>query len=74
MQRFVQKILNSNSNENAENYEFLHQIYPRKFDNTNPNFLKINDKYVSNLIVIDYCKEMEGVFLDKIISLILMFY
>lgn len=69
MQHFVRKLLNSNSNENAENYDFLHKIYLRKFDNTNPNFLKINDKYVSNLIVIDYDKEMEGVFLDKIISL-----
>lgn len=79
MQHFVQKILNSNSNENAESNDFLQQIYPRKFDDTNPNFLKINDKYVSNLIVIDYGKEMEGVFLDKLISLeidlqISMFY
>ena len=79
MQRFVQNKLNSNSNENVEKYDFLHEIYPRKFDNTNPNFLKINDKYVSNLIVIDYDKEMEGIFLDKIISLeidlqISMFY
>lgn len=79
MQRFVQNKLNSNSNENVKKYDFLHEIYPRKFDNTNPNFLKINDKYVSNLIVIDYDKEMEGIFLDKIISLeidlqISMFY
>lgn len=79
MQRFVQNILNFNSNENAENYDFLHQIYPRKFDSTNPDYLKINDKYVSNLIIIDYAKEMEGIFLDKITSLeidlqISMFY
>ena len=69
MQHFVQNILNSNSNENIKNNKFLYQIYPRKFDDTNPQFLKINNKYISNLIVTDYGNEMEGIFLDKIISL-----
>lgn len=69
MQRFIRKSLNSNSNENIKKDNFLYSIYPRKFDNTNPNYIKINDKYVSSLIVADYEKEMEAVFLDKIISL-----
>ena len=79
MQHFVQNKLKFKSNETVKNEVFLQKIYPRKFDNTNPNFLKINDKFVSNLIITDYAKEMEGIFLDKIISLeidlqISMFY
>ncbi len=69
MQHFIQKNLNSNSNENIKKDDFLYSMYPRKFDNTNPNYININNKYVSNLIITDYEKEMEAVFLDKIISL-----
>lgn len=43
------------------------KIYPFYFEDTNPNFLKINNKYIGTLIVNDYAKEMQEVFLNKVL-------
>lgn len=69
MQHFIQRKFDSFKNTNTNFSKDLYFVYPKVFEDTNPEFLKINDKYVGNLIVIDYSKEMEGVFLDKILSL-----
>lgn len=69
MQHFIQNKFNSISNTDMNIEEDLYQVYPKNFEDVNPEFLKLDDKYVANLIVTDYGKEMEGVFLDKILSL-----
>ncbi|MBR3887562.1 MAG: ATP-binding protein [Clostridia bacterium] len=43
------------------------KIYPFYFEDTNPNFLKINNRYIGTLIVNDYAKEMQEAFLNKIL-------
>ncbi len=47
----------------------VYDIYPLCIDNQNPSYLKIDGKYISTLLVINYNKEMEPVFLDKIIAM-----
>lgn len=68
MQHFIRKNLKSYFNDTNDE-DLLYQIYPQKFDNTNPRYLKIDDKYVCNIIVADYSREMQVVFLEKITSL-----
>lgn len=68
MQHLIQKNLKSYLND-TDDKDLLYQIYPQKFDNTNPKYLKINNKFVGNLIVSDYSREIQSVFLDKITSL-----
>ena len=69
MQHFIQNKFNSISNADVNIEKDLYQVYPKIFEDINPEFLKLDDKYVANLIVTDYGKEMEGVFLDKLLSL-----
>ena len=47
----------------------LKKIYPSYFDTTNFKYLMIDNMYVSSLLVVNYNNEMEGGFLDKILSL-----
>ena len=47
----------------------LESIYPNFLDTTNPKFLLIDNMYVSALLVVNYNQDMEGGFLDKILSL-----
>ena len=68
MQHLFRKNFKSYLND-TDDKDLLYQIYPKKLDNTNPKYLKINEKFVGNLIVIDYSREMQGVFLNKINSL-----
>ena len=44
-------------------------LYPNKIDTKNPNFLSIDNKFVSSIMVTNYNKEMEETFLDRILSL-----
>ena len=44
-------------------------IYPTYLDTRNPKFLLIDNMYVSALLVVNYNQEMEGGFLDKLLSL-----
>ncbi len=44
-------------------------LYPNKIDTKNPNFLSIDNKFVGSIMVINYNKEMEETFLDRILSL-----
>lgn len=69
MQHFILKSFDSKLNTFTNIDEDLYEVYPKFFEDTNPEFLRIDDKYVANLIVIDYGKEMDGVFLDKVLSL-----
>ena len=48
--------------------EKLEDIYPLYLDVTNPKFLLIDNMYVSSFLVVNYNKEMDGGFLDKILS------
>ncbi len=43
--------------------------YPVYFDVRNFNYIKSDNKYIGNLIVINYEKEMEETFLERILSL-----
>lgn len=47
----------------------LKKIYPSYFDTTNFKYLMIDNMYVSSLLVVNYNNEMEGGFLDKLLSL-----
>lgn len=47
----------------------VYEIYPSYFDTRNPNYMIFDNKYVSGLIVINYNKEMEKTFLEKLLSL-----
>lgn len=67
----------SSVNINAK--DKLNQIYPSYVDTSNPKFLLINNTYISSFIVVNYNKEMEGGFLNKLLTLgidftISMFY
>lgn len=57
----------------------VEEISPNFVDTTNPKYLMIDDYYVSSLFINNYHSEMEGGFLDKLISsdsdfIISMFY
>jgi type IV secretory pathway VirB4 component len=54
--------------EAGENSE-IGEIYPAYVNNTDPKFILIDGMYVASLLVINYNKEMEGGFLDSILSL-----
>lgn len=69
MQHLIQEKFNSRKNADISIDNDLYQVYPKIFEDVNPEFIKIDDKYIANLIITDYSKEMEGVFLDKILSL-----
>ncbi len=44
------------------------KIYPSYFEDKNPNFLIINNKYICSLIITDYAKEMHSAFFNVILS------
>lgn len=46
----------------------LDEIFPTCIDFRNPKYIEIDGKYISSLIVVDYSREMEECFLNKIIS------
>lgn len=46
----------------------LDEIFPTCIDFRNPKHIEIDGKYISSLIVVDYSREMEECFLNKIIS------
>lgn len=46
----------------------LDEIFPTCIDFRNPKNVEIDGKYISSIIVVDYSREMEGCFLNKIIS------
>lgn len=68
MQHSIQKSFKSNLKDTYDK-DLLYQIYPQKFDNTNPKYLKIDNKFVGNIVVTDYSREIQGLFLDRITSL-----
>ena len=47
----------------------IEKIYPRYLDTTNPKFIVMDNMYISSLIIVDYNKEMDGGFLDKLLFL-----
>ena len=54
-------------------------VYPFSFEITNPNYIKLNNKYSAGVIVSSYLGEVDEVFLNKIFSIdvdmqISMFY
>lgn len=55
--------------ENEEISAEIYDIYPSYLDTNNPNYIKCDDKYIACLMIINYNKEMEGGFLDKLLSL-----
>ena len=64
------KNFNSYTNHDVEDtQDEILKIYPFYFEDTNPNFLKVNNKYIGTLIVNDYAKEMQQVFFNKLLSL-----
>ena len=42
-------------------------IYPTFVDTRDPKYMLIDNKYVASLFVINYNREMEGGFFDKLI-------
>lgn len=46
----------------------IDEIFPTYIDFKNPKYVDVDGKYISSLIVVDYSREMEGCFLDKIVS------
>ena len=57
----------------------LDEIFPTCIDFRNPKHIEIDGKYIASLIIVDYSREMEECFLNRIISLdidlqISMFY
>lgn len=46
----------------------MDEIFPTYIDFKNPKYVDIDGKYISSLIVVDYSREMDGCFLNKIIS------
>lgn len=57
------------SKEHSKNKANFEMLYPTYLDTTNPKFLLLNNMYVSSFLVVNYNKEMEGGFLDKLLSL-----
>jgi hypothetical protein len=49
--------------------EKFENLYPFYFDTTNPKYILIDNMYVASFLVVNYNKEMDGGFLDKILSL-----
>lgn len=47
----------------------LDEICPSFVDTKNPKFVVVDEKYVASLIVIDYAREMEAAFLERLTSL-----
>lgn len=69
MQLF-KKIFNSQDKFYSSNIDKnIYNMFPNSLDTTNPNYLICDGKYISTLFVINFNKEMEGAFLDKILSL-----
>lgn len=63
------KNFNSFTNYNFENtQDEIQKIYPSYFEDKNPNFLKINDEYVTSLIVTDFPKEVPPAFFNNVFS------
>ena len=61
------------------NITILDSICPSYLDITNPKFIEIDNCFVSTLLIVDYCKEMNDTFLKACVSLdldvqISMFY
>ena len=58
-----------------ENLEFLKGVYkntndilPSIIDNTNPKFIKINDKYYSGILIINYNREQSDLILKSLVD------
>lgn len=47
----------------------LKNICPKYLDTTNPKFILADNTYISSFLVVDYQKEMNGAFLDKLLFL-----
>lgn len=57
------------SKEHSKKKDNIETLYPTYLDTTNPKFLLLDNMYVSSFLVVNYNKEMEGGFLDKILFL-----
>lgn len=67
------------SKEHSNSKNKIETLYPTYLDTTNPKFLLLDNMYVSSFLIVNYNKEMEGGFLDKLLFLgidmqISMFY
>lgn len=69
MQFFSNKLNSFLPKQKGEISPQIYDIYPQIMDNTNPNFILTDQKYLASLMVIGYANEMDGTFLDKILSL-----
>lgn len=55
--------------EHSKKKDSIETLYPTYLDTTNPKFLLLDNMYVSSFLVVNYNKEMEGGFLDKLLFL-----
>lgn len=67
-------LISSKKNNNINIFDtgqisILDEICPSFVDTKNPKYIVIDGKYIASLIVIDYVREMEAAFLDKLTSL-----
>lgn len=63
------KNFDSFTNYNFENtQDEIQKIYPSYFEDKNPNFLKVNDKYVTSLVITDFPKEVPPAFFYNVFS------
>ena len=63
------KNFDSFTNYNFENtQDETQKIYPSYFEDKNPNFLKVNDKYVTSLVITDFPKEVPPAFFYNVFS------
>ncbi len=58
-------LIAENLSTNAKNLE---KIYPKFLDTTNPKYILIDNMYISSFLVVNYEKEMDSGFLDKLLS------
>ena len=47
----------------------MNELYPKYLDASNPKYLLLDNMFVGALLVSDYEKEMNGGFLDRLLSL-----
>lgn len=70
MQQIFSNLFNSQDKNNYMVTDAkVYEMYPEIFDTRNPNYLMCDNKYLATLYVINYNKEIDGVFLDKILSM-----
>ena len=63
------KNFDSFTDYNFENtQDEIQKIYPSYFEDKNPNFLKVNNKYVTSLVITDFPKEVAALSFNDVFS------